>query len=113
MIELEFSGNHLTINSNCVVDLTYPIKDAFESSGVVVVFLDPDANPDKSAKYKNLLGFNQHGKKIWEADLPNSISADMYWRVKQKSPLIVSSFSSYECRIDELTGKIKSSKFYK
>lgn len=113
MTRIEFSGNQLTINSDSVVDLMYPIKDAFELSGVVVVFLDPDANLGKSGQYRNLIGINQQGKKIWEADLPTSKSSDVYWKIKQKTPLIVSSFSSYECRIDESNGKIKSAEFYK
>ncbi len=113
MTRIEFSGNRLAINSGSVLDLPYPIKDAFELSGVVVVFLDPDANLGKAGQYRNLLGFDQQGKKLWEAELPTSKSSDVYWRIKKKSPLVMSSFSSYECLIDESTGKIKSSEFYK
>ncbi|MFC1560735.1 hypothetical protein ACFL3W_02210 [Pseudomonadota bacterium] len=113
MTRIEFSGNRLTINSVSLIDLLYPIKDAFELSGVIVVFLDPDANLGKAEQYRNLLGFDQQGKKLWEAELPTSKSSDVYWRIKKKSPLIVSSFSSYECWIDESTGKIKFSEFYK
>ena len=95
------------------IDLGYPIKDAFELDKVVVVFLDPDADLGKTVQYKNLLGFDNKGSKLWEADLPTSKISDVYWRVKQKQPLIVSSFSSYECEIDEDTGRVISSEFYK
>ncbi|ORU90027.1 MAG: hypothetical protein A6F71_03425 [Cycloclasticus sp. symbiont of Poecilosclerida sp. M] len=113
MIRVEFSENKLTINSTCVVDLPYPIKDAFALSGVVVVFLDPNANLGKSDQYRNLLGFDRQGNKLWEAELPTSKTSDVYWRIKQKTPLVVSSFSSYECQVDELNGKVITTEFYK
>lgn len=113
MNRINISGQRLTINSNHVIDLLYPIKDAFEIKNTVVVFLDPDANLGKTGQYRNLLGFDRQGKKIWEAELPTSKSSDVYWRIKQREPLIVSSFSSYECRINAVTGKIESSEFYK
>ena len=113
MTRIEASGCRLKIDTIYVVDFLYPIKDAFELNGTVIVFLDPDANLGKSGQYRNLLGFDLQGKRIWEAELPTTKPSDVYWRIKQKSPLIVSSFSSYECQIYETTGKIKSAKFYK
>ena len=113
MSQIKVFGKQIEINSTYVVDFLFPIKDAFISKNTVIVFLDPDANLGKTKQYKNLLGFNKQGKKIWEAELPTTKSSDVYWRIKRKAPLVVSSFSSYECIIDESTGKILSAEFYK
>lgn len=125
MSRIEFSGKRLTIHSKHVVDFAYPIKEAFETKRVIVVLLDPDSYPMKGL-HKNLLGFDQHGNKLWEAELPRysrfdvwvrkgpaSEASDIYWQVKQREPLIVSSFSSYNCKINESTGEIESAEFYK
>ena len=113
MSKIEVFGRQLKIDSTYVVEFLYPIKEAFFSENTVIVFLDPDANLGKTRQYKNLLGYDCQGKKIWEAELPTSKSSDVYWRIKQRVPLVVSSFSSYECNIDESTGEIVSSEFYK
>lgn len=125
MSHVEFSGKRLTIDSKHVLDLPYPIKEAFETQRVIVVLLDPDLYPMRGL-HKNLLGFDRHGNKLWEAELPRysrfdvwvrkepaSEASDIYWQVKQREPLIVSSFSSYNCKINEGTGKIESAEFYK
>jgi hypothetical protein len=110
---IEINGKQLIINSTHVVDFLFPIKDAFFSKNIVIVFLDPDANLGSTGQYKNLLGYDCQGEKLWEAELPTANSSDVYWRIKQRMPLVVSSFSSYECIIDESTGEIVSSDFYK
>jgi hypothetical protein len=112
MNRIEASGNHLKIDS-VHVEFLHPIQEAFLLKSIVIVFLDPDSNLGRDGQYKNLLAFNMKGEKLWEAELPTSKTSDVYWRIKRKSPLVVSSFSSYECIIDENTGKIVSSEFYK
>jgi hypothetical protein len=114
MTQIDIAGNRLTIGADHrVVDFSYPIKEAFEQGGTIVVFLDPDANLGKDGQYRNLIGLDLIGNKKWLAELPTSDSCDVYWRIKQRDPLIVSSFSSYECRINLRTGDIESSEFYK
>jgi len=125
MSRIEFSEKRLTIDSKYIVDFPYPIEEAFETKEIVVVLLDPDSYPMRGL-HKNLLGYDRRGEKLWEAELPRysrfdvwvskgpaSEASDIYWAVKQREPLIASSFSSYNCKINEATGEIESAEFYK
>lgn len=113
MISLSYEGNILSVNKK-QIECSQNIKEAFVVDDVVVVLLDPDAKTDKKKKYKNLLAYNANARCVWVADLPNSRMAnDAYWKVQSKVPLLVSTFSSYDCEIDLRSGKIKESVFYK
>lgn len=112
MIQLTFSGTVLKINKIEIL-LPYPISDAFVSLGIIIIFLDPDANMGKSGQYKNIVAYDTSGQKMWEAELPTSKSSDVYWKIVKKEPLVALSYSSYECEIDVATGKIVRSEFYK
>lgn len=112
MINVGFEGNRLFVNGN-EFDLENPINDAFYERGLIVVLLDPDANMESDSQYKNLLAYDLMGNKKWEAELPTNKKSDVYWRVNNKYPLVVSSFSSFECEIDLESGTVKNKNFYK
>jgi hypothetical protein len=112
MTQAVFTGATLKVNGVNVV-LPYPAIDGFMSRGIIVVLLDPDANMGKTGQYRNLLAYDATGEKLWEADLPTSKPSDVYWKIVNREPLIVYSFSSYECEIDLATGVIVRCDFYK
>ena len=112
MTKISFSGTILKINGKEVA-LPYHIVEAFILKGIIVVFLDPDANMGKSGQYRNLIAYDPSGQKMWEAQLPTSKPSDVYWKLAKKEPLIVYSYSSYECEIDLINGRILRSEFYK
>ncbi len=112
MSHVTYSGNVLTIDGTNV-QCAYEIIDAFEANGVVIVFLDPDANMGNTMQYRNLIAYGLSGKKLWEAELPTKKISDVYWKLANREPLKVYSFSSHECEIDPVTGKILNSNFYK
>lgn len=112
MSHVRYYDNIVNIGSKSV-RLPHKVLDAFESQGIIIIFLDPDANLGKTGQYHNLIGYDFHGTKQWEAELPTANKSDVYWKLSNKNPLIVYSFSSYECEIETLTGKILKKIFYK
>lgn len=107
-----FSGTKICLGGNSV-ELTHQIADAFPLSDKIIVLLDPDSESGKFGQFHNLIALDEAGKWLWIAELPTTESSDTYSRVSSKDPLIVDSFSSYACEIDEHTGRIKSKTFFK
>jgi hypothetical protein len=60
---------------------------------------------------RNLWAFDSHGKKVWEAELPES--NDYYYEIVDVSPLTVRSFSGYTCELEIRDGTITSKDFQK
>ena|SRR5215471_7492348 len=112
MMNVTHSGNTLSIDGKQFV-MPYLIQDAFVAGALAVVLLDPDANLGKASQYRNLVGVAQDGRTVWEAELPTDRRSDVYWRIVTRSPLVASSFSSYDCEIDPVTGRLVKSTFYK
>lgn len=112
MTRVIFAGNTLTVDDKSVT-MEFAIREAFEIDHVIVVLLDPDADLGTQSQYKNLIGLNANGEILWHADLPTVRQSDVYWRIASRSPLIASSFSSYDCEIDVRTGKVIRADFYK
>ena len=113
MKHIHTSDKSLLIDNKYEVDFAYPIRDAVDLENVIVVLLDPNANLGASGQFKNLLAFDRTGVRKWVAELPTRDSSDVYWKIHSATPLIVYSFSSHECEIDKMTGRIKHSEFYK
>ena len=113
MIEQTFDDNLLLINEH-EITCSQKINEAFELNNLVIVLLDPNVSTDKNQKYKNLLAYNFKGQFVWHADLPESnMPDDAYWKIISREPLLAKSFSSYDCEIELLTGKILNINFYK
>jgi hypothetical protein len=47
------------------------------------------------------------------ADFPEPTREDYYYLITSRKPLVVTSFSSYDCELDPGTGKIVSREFFK
>jgi hypothetical protein len=112
MTKISFDGNELTLG-DCRVVLAYPVKDAFELDGKVIVLLDPDANLGRDGQFANLMALSPAGEHLWTAQLPTDKPADVYYRIISRQPLLADSFCSYECELDPQSGRIISKKFFK
>ena len=112
MTEISFSGSIIEINGKNI-SLSYDISEAYLINGIIVILLAPGSYIGKEKNLKNLVAYNTDGEMLWEADFPQNYKSDYYWKIKSKNPLIVNSFSSYECEIDLNTGRVKKSDFYK
>jgi len=103
------------------VSTSYPIKEAHQIGNAVLVLIDPSSYLNDSSYPKerrrgvnalrNLLLFSDQGKLIWEAEFPEHV--DYYYRIISTSPIVVYSFSSYQCMIDINSGKIMEMEFMK
>jgi len=111
--QIGFNGVKFNVPSGGEVECEGLIKDAFLISDVIVILLDPDENLGIDGQYQNLIGYNLTGSCIWRAELPTIKTSDVYWKINSSKPLVVSSWSSYNCHIDELTGLIVEKEFYK
>lgn len=119
-MNISFSDKRLVIDSN-EIEMAWPIIDAFEIGGKIIVLFDPDsylidseykASRRKGAEaIRNLCAYSKVGKKLWCAEFPES--ADYYYKISSKNPLCVYSFSSFKCEINPDTGKIKQKIFLK
>lgn len=117
MNRIKFSAKRLTIDSKYNIDFPHRIKEAFETKNIVIVMLEPDANLLRlGAKgfMRNILGFDLKGNKLWEAELPkappkepSTTGRDYYWCIRQREPLIATSASGYNSKINEATGRVK------
>jgi hypothetical protein len=107
-----FSGKTILVSGK-PIHLDYPVANAFQLGDKLVVLLDPDAYTEKFGQFRNLIALTLDGKLLWTAELPTNMGGDTYYRVSSKDPLVADSFSSYACKIDDTTGKIKAKSFFK
>ena len=112
MTKIRFSKNTVVINS-MPINLKYKIAVAFEKNGIVIVLFDPDEYIPKFGQFRNLVGLNCQGTKLWEAELPTNETGDCYFKIRSQYPLKAISFKSWICEIDIRTGKIISKCFTK
>jgi hypothetical protein len=109
--EVEFSERSITL-ANGILELEYPILDAFQLEGKIIVLFHPDAKKSPG-QFKNLVAVRANGDRIWEAELPTTMSSDAYYRFSSKNPIIADSLSSFSSTIDDSTGRIARKNFYK
>lgn len=112
MTNVTYSGATINVNGK-IIALPYSVLDAYEDNGIIVILIDPDAYIGKEKNFKNLIAYSNLGKKLWEAEFPQVYKPDYYWKISNHAPLIARSFSSYECEINMITGKIIKTDFYK
>lgn len=120
MTKVSHRGRELIADGQ-VLQMEYPIREAFESGGRLIVLLDPDAYlqdpgyPKERRRgddaLRNLRAFSLDGKRLWEAEFPEP--ADYYYKVVDRAPLTALSFSSYRCVIDPQSGRILARQFCK
>jgi hypothetical protein len=109
---ISFSGTKLEVDGQSI-ETEYPIADAFEASGLVVVRYDPDVYTDSFGQFPNLVAFQFDGTKAWTAQLPTNGSGDRYHTISSRAPIVVQSFSCFACEIDPDTGRIVARRFTK
>jgi hypothetical protein len=109
---IKLLNGKLSINDK-LIELKYPVIDAFESGGTVIALFDPDAYTEKFGQFPNLVALQTNGVQIWVAELPTTNTGDCYYKIASKMPLVVYSVCSEECEIEVATGRIKTRSFYK
>ena len=111
--EIAIVGNSLYQDGR-ILRLKYPVKDAFPSDdSAIIVLYDPDASLGVSGQFRNLVAVTNTGEEIWRAELPTNQSADVYTAISSRAPLQAFTWSSFQCRIDEATGRLLSKEFLK
>lgn len=95
-----------------ILELEYPILDAFQLAGNIIVLFEPDAKKGPG-QFRNLVALKPDGERIWEAELPTMMSSDAYYRFSSRNPVVADSLSSFSCTIDDSTGRILGKNFYK
>lgn len=61
----------------------------------------------------NLVAFDEHQKKVWEAQNPSDRPTDAFVNFLSESPFTVWNFAGYSCEIDLTTGRLLKSEFSK
>lgn len=110
--KIEYDGIRLKLDDRHI-DLDYPISDAFRLGDKIIVLFDPDSYESKFGQFRNLVALFPDGKLAWTAELPTSESGDRYYQIESKRPLTASSVKSFRTHIDQATGRILRSSFYK
>src|SRR4051812_14436996 len=103
---IRFSGTTVSIDQ-LSIDMAYPIEEAFDVNGKVIVLFNPDAFIEKFGQFNNICALDSKGRRLWTADLPTTDTGDCYYKIASRAPLIAYSVCSYECEIDIETGRIK------
>jgi len=109
---ITFYGKTLSINGKSL-ELDYPVVDAFELEGRIIVLFNPDAYTERFGQFPNLIALGPTGERVWTAELPTTTSGDRYYKVSSRTPLVVYSIYSQECEIEPATGRIKVRRFFK
>jgi hypothetical protein len=120
MKHISHHGNDIMVDGTAY-SMEYPVREAFELDGRLIVLLDADAYlrdpsyPKERRRGKNALrnlrAYTLSGAPLWEAEFPEP--ADYYYKLDSRAPLTALSFSSYRCRIDPATGRILDRQFLK
>jgi len=109
---ITFNGKMLSVSGKSL-ELDYPVADAFELEGRIIVLFNPDAYKEKFGQFSNLIALRPTGERLWVAELPTTTTGDRYYKVASQTPLVVYSIYSQECEIDPATGRIKARHFFK
>ena len=109
---IAYTKNRLEIDGETWT-LEFSVLDAFEFCDGIIVLFHPDEGIKMSGQFANLVCLAKTGEKKWVAELPTVKSADAYYRISSREPLVVNSFCSYRCEIDLSTGKIIQKRFTK
>jgi hypothetical protein len=109
---ITFSVKTISVSGKSL-EVEFPVSDAFELEGCVIVLFNPDAYTEKFGQFPNLVALRPTGERLWTAELPTTTSGDRYYKVSSRAPLVVYSIYWVECEIELSTGRIKARRFYK
>lgn len=112
MTDISYQGSKAIIEGK-EIEFKFNLLNVVICQNVVIVLIDPDSYIGKEDITHNLLGFDLNGNQIWEADYPQSEKPDYYWKIDTTQGLCASTFSSYNCVLNPLTGNIQRAIFYK
>jgi hypothetical protein len=94
--------------------MTFIVRDAFWAHDCAIVLLDPKAFLDQPAYHaqrrkprkpaRNLCAYSAAGELLWQAEQPET--ADHYYLIESRDPLVALSFSAFRCMLDPANGKI-------
>lgn len=86
------------------LELEHAINAAWRVGDRILVLFDPDS--EQGGQFPNLIALDDEGRQVWVAELPTTTTGDRYYRLQSETPIVVSSFSSFDCEIDPNTGRI-------
>jgi len=109
---IDLSDKVLFVDGN-VLELEFPVAEAFELDKIIIILYDPDAYASKFGQFPNLIALLPSGERLWTAELPTTTSGDRYYKIASRIPLVAYSIYSEECEIDPATGRIISHRFIK
>jgi hypothetical protein len=99
-----FSGRVLRIDS-VRVELEHPVAEAFAVGDLVIVRFPCDAAPKSYGAFENLIALTSYGDRAWIGELPTT-GTDAYVGVSSREPLVVNSWSCFQCTLDPKSGRI-------
>jgi hypothetical protein len=111
MHKVTFSGSEVTVAGR-TWRVPFPVAQAVLAGDRVLVLYDYMTGP-RHRQFQNLEAFTLEGVRLWTAEHPTSTTADVYVSITSVSPLRVSSFASYDCTLDEESGRLLRSEFTK
>ncbi len=103
----------LVVAGDRQIGLPHPAEDAFVLDGLLVVLYVPSSESGKVGQFNNLVALGESGEPVWIAELPTTETADCYYRVRSRTPLVVLSVKSFVCTLDPATGQIIEKEFVK
>jgi hypothetical protein len=111
-VKLPVASNVIT-HSRGIISGAYPVIEAREISGVVVVVFDYMAFP-RDAPAKNLFGYSvTTGEQLWRTGGISTGATDAYTSVISEEPLVVGNFAGFDCQVDIITGNVVGKAFRK
>ncbi len=110
-MKLEF-GDGWVKHSGGLLPVAYPVLEARQIDGLVVVLYDYMAFP-REGPSRNLFAYNPDGTQRWRAEDIGQGRVDGYTNIMSEQPLIVGNFSSFTCTIDLRTGQVLAKEFTK
>ncbi len=108
---LEF-GDGWVKHSGGLLTVAYPVLEAREIAGLVVVLYDYMAFP-RGEPSRNLYAYSADGTLRWRAEDIGQGRVDGYTNIMSEQPLVVGNFSSFTCTIDSRTGRVLEKVFTK
>lgn len=94
-------------------ELEHPVAEAIQLGDSVVVLFDHMSQEEYRRQFPNMIAVSRQEIRLWTAELPTAESADGYWKIASVDPLIACSFISFECELDQTSGRIRKRTFYK
>ena len=110
-MKLEFRDNSVALAGGSL-DVGYPVMDARDIDGLVVVLCNWMAFP-QDGPARNLFAYDQDGKLLWRAGDIGWGTTDAWTGITSEDPLVAFNFACFSCTIDPASGKVLDQRFTK